>query len=151
MSTENDLGFYNMMRDLGELQASDVPPSFVERFVAASEGKYDEAAAANAACELARAANGHTLEEFTAAIQGEGDIGEWAKVMTTVLSEAAEASAVELSDEDLENVAGGFSMSRNAISRQRLAFYPKFDAGKFKVRGSMFDKGKWAALQYQWG
>ena len=146
MSTEKDLAFYNMMRDLGELEASDVPPSFVERFVAASEGKYDEGAAANAACELARTANGHSFEEFHAAISGDGDIGEWAKVMTTVLSEAAEASAVELSDEDLENVAGG-----RRLGNIRLQAYPKFSAAKLQVRGSMFDKGKWAALQYQWG
>lgn len=146
MSTENDLSFYNMMRDLGELQASDVPPSFVERFVAASEGKYDEAAAANAACELARAANGHTLEEFTAAINAEGDISDWAKVMTTVLSEAAQASKVELSDDDLANVAGGVS-----ISTTRLSAYPRFNADALTVRGSMFDQGKWAALQYNWG
>jgi hypothetical protein len=146
MSNERDLTFYNMMRDLGELEASDVPPSFVERFVAASEGRYDEAAAANAACELARTANGHSFDEFQAAVSGEGDIGEWAKVMTTVLGEAAEASKVELSEDDLENVAGG-----RGIERASLKAYPKFNAADRNVRGSMFDKGKWAALQYNWG
>lgn len=58
------VALYNCLRDLGDLKPSDVPPSFIEKFVETSEGRISPEEASQAPAVLTEAASAVPYETF---------------------------------------------------------------------------------------
>ena len=65
-----NVALFNVLRDLGKLQVEDVPPSFMEKFVEASKGKFSNEEAVLAAVTLSSVADCCTFSEFEQVLAG---------------------------------------------------------------------------------
>lgn len=92
-NTNLRVALYNALRDLGDLKDSDVPPAFIEKFVAASDGRFNSREAASAAVTLASLANANSFQGFEGQTSSSEQIGEYANVMLAVIETAESQSA----------------------------------------------------------